>query len=89
MSKSDVLNIMGVGNFNTSLGTINNPFRLETFEKGGKNYEVIFYYTDEKKSDLMIQDDELTPIVFFEGKVVGYGWLYIKDTIERYQIDVR
>ena len=90
MSKSKVLDIMGTENFKQSDGTnITNPFRSETFNENNKTYEVLFYYTDFKKSDGVITDDELTPIVFFDGKVVGYGWLYLKDTIKRYQIDIR
>ena len=90
MSKSDVLKIMGTETVNTSTyGPINNPYRSEIVSESGKNYEVIFYFTDLKKSDSMITDDELSPIVFFDGKVVGYGWLYLKDNIKRYQIDVR
>ena len=95
MSKSEVLNIMGtetVRDFD-SRKRINNPFRTEILSEGDKKYEVVFYYTDKKRNVSSvtgsITDDELTPIVFFNGKVEGYGWLYVKDNFKRYQINMR
>ena len=39
--------------------------------------------------DGSITDDELTPVVYLDGKVVGYGWSYLKDNIKKYQFDIR
>jgi hypothetical protein len=53
---------------------IDNPYRSETLTgKDGKNYEVLYYYTDLKQRDDKITDDELTPLVFHEGKLTGWG----------------
>ena len=95
MSKSEVLNIMGTETVRVfdSRKRINNPFRTEILSEGDKKYEVVFYYTDKKRNVSSvtgsITDDELTPIVFFNGKVEGYGWLYVKDNFKRYQINMR
>jgi hypothetical protein len=90
MTKSDVLNIMGTTTIRSEDGTmINSPFRSETTTQNGLNYEIHFFYTDTKKMDGSITDDELTPVVYLDGKVVGYGWSYLKDNIKKYQFDIR
>ena len=89
-TKSEVLNIMGTSTIKTSDGTIvTSPFRNETMNENGKSYEILFFYTDTKKTDGVITDDELTPIVFNDNKVVGFGWSFMKDNIKKYQIDIR
>lgn len=56
-----------------------NPMREETVRGAdGKDYLVLFYYTDVKQLDDRITDDELTPVVFRDGKVVGVGTAYLK-----------
>jgi hypothetical protein len=44
-----------------------NPFRSETTTQNGLNYEIQFFYTDTKKSDGSITDDELTTVVYLDG----------------------
>jgi len=94
-SKEKVFQIVGTETFNNVVDgtvsgtTINNPYKTETLVENGKTYEVVFYYTQTLKNDRVITNDELTPIVFYEGKVVGYGWLFVKDNIQRYQVDIR
>jgi len=71
---------------------INNPYRVETLKgKDGQIHQVLFYYTDLKKVDGAITDDELTPIVLLDEKVVGWGWGFLNENISKYhmQIDVR
>jgi len=71
---------------------INNPYRVETLKgKDGQIHDVLFYYTDLKKHDGAITDDELTPIVLKDGKVVGWGWGFLNENVSKYhmQIDVR
>jgi hypothetical protein len=56
-----------------------NPMREETVRGAdGKDYLVLFYYTDVKQLDDRITDDELTPVVFRDGKLVGVGAAYVK-----------
>ncbi len=90
MTKSQVLDIMGTQTVKTAEGyIINSPYRSETTSQNGLNYEIHFFYTDTKKNDGAITDDELTPVVYFEGKVSGYGWNYLRDNIKKYQLDIR
>jgi len=71
---------------------INNPYRTETL-KGidGQIYEVLFYYTDIKKADEAITDDELTPILIKDGKLVGWGWSFLNQNVTKYhyKLDIR
>lgn len=51
------------------------PYRSETLTgKDGKSYEVLYYYTHLKQRDDRITDDELTPLVFQGGKLIGRGY---------------
>ncbi|HEX7053565.1 MAG TPA: DUF3192 domain-containing protein [Burkholderiales bacterium] len=56
-----------------------NPMREETVRGAdGRDYLVLYYYTDVKQLDDKITDDELTPVVFRDGKVVGVGHQHLK-----------
>ncbi len=53
---------------------IDNPYRTETLTgKDGKTSVILSYYTDLKQRDDKITDDELTPLVFENGKLIGWG----------------
>ena len=103
-TKKEVLEIMGTKSITTygvnfwiysRTEKITNPWKTEILTKDNKTYEVLFYYTDVKDRDGSINDDELTPIIFYNGKVIGYGWMYlnsnfkgIQDT-QKYQLDIK
>ena len=89
MTKAQVLQTMGTNVYKTSNGTINNPYKTEILKEGENIYEVVFYYTDYKKSDNLITDDELTPIVFSDGVLIGYGWMFVDDNITKVKLDIR
>lgn len=84
MSKDEVLQIMGDKSARASFGknavTVTNPFRTEirTSLLNGQAYEVLYYYTHQEQGDwptkrFEILERELTPVVFQDGKVVGWG----------------
>jgi Protein of unknown function (DUF3192) len=91
MTKAEVLSTMGTATYVTDTGlTITNPYRSEILR--GKNnavFEILFYYTDVKRADDAITDDELTPVILEEGKVVGWGWLFLQDTANTYELRLR
>lgn len=93
MTKEEVLRIMGTRTTKAYQGwdggfvdIINNPYRSETLQGKDKTFEVLYYYTDIKKADSAITDDELTPLVFEESKLVGWGWGFLQDNIQKYEI---
>jgi hypothetical protein len=93
MTKDEVLGVMGTkafvsGGFVQILGfgqepektlVINNPYRSEILALNDKKLEVIYYVTDVKKDDGAISDDELTPLVFEDGKLIGWGQVFLKE----------
>ena len=79
----------GIKIITTYESQINFPYKTEILVDKNKTYEVLFYFSNIIKDDSKITDDELTPIVFFEGKVIGYGWMFVEDNIEKYQLDIR
>jgi hypothetical protein len=65
--------------------TIDNPHRRSDLMVDGKRYEVLYYYTDDEERDLRyyyqelkrhdneLRDDQLTPVLLENGKLVGWG----------------
>jgi hypothetical protein len=89
MSKAEVLEKMGQWTKRTQIGPLNNPYRSEILPGEGVILEVVFYYTDAKKMDNAITDDELTPVIFRESKLIGWGWNFLDDNVEKYEIRLR
>lgn len=74
MEKTTALQVMGTEPSRGLFMWIDNPYRDETVTaKDGKSYEVLYYYTDMKQRDDKITDDELTPLIFQDRKLVGWG----------------
>ena len=91
MTKEEVFNVMGVGQPNPLDVTVmvHNPYKSETLRAGDKIFEVIYYYTDLKKDEGIITDDELTPLIFDEGKLIGWGWRFLEDTTKKYELTIK
>lgn len=50
------------------------PYREDSFPTAdGMRGEVLFYYTNTRDSDGLVTEDELTPIYFEDGVLVGWG----------------
>ena len=55
------------------------PYRSETLSlSNGKRLEFLYYHTDLKTPDGAVTDDELTPVVLIEDKVIGWGWILVR-----------
>ena len=54
-----------------------NPYREEILKIGDKAYEIMYYFTSIKKQDGMITDDELTPLVFADNRLIGQDWGFL------------
>ena len=103
MNKVKVIEIMGnksfvgivreyVGALGRSTNTrvsITNPYRSEILQGKDKTFEVIYYVTDVKNNDYAIADDELTPLVFDNGKLIGWGWSFLQDNVQRHELRIR
>ena len=62
--------------------TATNPFRSEQLRKGGKVYDVDYYFVGIKQADDQVADDELVPLVFTNNVLVGTGWLYLNQQVK-------
>lgn len=89
MTRAEVLQIMGDKSARASFGknavTITNPYRSEIRQKNGESYEVLYYYTHQDQRDwptkrFKILERELTPIIFQDGKVIGWGSEFLKSS---------
>lgn len=84
MEKERAMKIMGTEPSKSLFMWIDNPYRSETVTgKDGRTYEVLYYYTDLKQQDDKITDDELTPVVFQGGKLVGVGYDALHARLQR------
>ena len=70
-------------------GKISHPYRTEILQGKDKTFECLYYYTDIKRQDGAITDDESTPLIFDNGKIIGWGWSFMKENINKYEIRVR
>jgi hypothetical protein len=52
---------------------VNNPYRTETVFCQEQTAKVLWYYTSVKCDNGRIENDELTPLLFVDGKLVGWG----------------
>ncbi|MCD4780197.1 MAG: DUF3192 domain-containing protein [Candidatus Omnitrophica bacterium] len=56
---------------------VQNPYRTEVISGGAVTYDVLYYFYAVKKSDGIIAEEELYPLVFDEGRLVGKGWDFL------------
>jgi hypothetical protein len=95
MTKEQALAIMGNKSGGGTFGepTVNSPYKSEILQGKDKTFEVLYYYTDIKSAIYIanpatITDDELTPLVFDNGKLIGWGADFLED-IKKYKIGDR
>jgi hypothetical protein len=51
-----------------------NPYKVEIRKIDNVLYEIIYTYTSPSQLDNIINDEELTPYIFKDNKLVGIGW---------------
>ena len=83
ITRAQALDIMGVKNceYNCDMSTakqtlkvkLNNPYRTEIVEVSGKKLEVLYYLIELNNANCTVNDDELTPLVFEDAKLIGWG----------------
>jgi hypothetical protein len=66
---------------------VTNPYKTETLESKTAHgrFNVLYYYTDMEEQDGVISDDELTPLVLENGKLIGWGWSFLDEKVPRYK----
>ena len=75
MNENVVLMIMGSKTIKIESApfSIENPFKIEIYSNDVDVYKILYFYTDLVKRDGFITDEELTPIIFKNNKLIGWG----------------
>lgn len=103
LARNDVLALMGMGSQSVCLNgpmclllpmlyleKATNPHRIERAETpDGVQLEIYFYQTETRTADTTVTDDELTPLVIEDGRLAGWGWIFLRQNAERYNIRLR
>ncbi len=64
----------------SNLGWIDSPYKTESYtSETGSPILILSYLTHVSKRDNIIADDELTPVAFRDGKLVGWGQAFVKN----------
>jgi hypothetical protein len=86
MTKEQALAIMGHKSGGGRFGepTVNSPYKNEILPGKDKTFEVLYYYTDIESNvytanPATIPANELTPLVFDNGKLIGWGADFLED----------
>jgi len=85
MTKAEVHGVMG----QESYGSANNPYRSAMHSgKDGTSIEVFYYWTDGSWRG-GITDDELTPVVFSNGALIGWGREFWTEFVNKYELRIK
>jgi len=78
MTQDDVVKIMGT------------PTASESYEAtGGERLSILYYRTEEKQMTLTTVKEECTPVVFINGKLVGWGDRLVASTINTLRVKTK
>jgi hypothetical protein len=68
---------------------INNPVNREfKTDSAGNTVEILWYYTNTKKTDGDINKEQQTPIILDKNSVVGLGWDFYEEYAKRKGIHI-
>ena len=94
MEKAQVLEIMGNARAGGQNGepTINSPYKSEILQGENRTFEVVYYYTDIKNTlyntVVTVNNEELTPLVFDQGRLIGWGWQFMNENMKKYGVNL-
>jgi len=92
MDKAQALKVMGNAKAAGGAGepTINSPYKSEILQGREKTFEVVYYYTDIKNplysTVVTVHDRELTPLVFDDGILIGWGWQFLDQNMKKHDV---
>ena len=89
MTKEQVLKVMGRSGGGGLFGepTVKSPYKSETLQSNGRSFEILYYYTDINSRIHIshpgtIRDKDLTPLVFENDVLIGWGNTFLKTLIK-------
>ena len=88
MIKQEVISIMGAETLSRDDVSVGKPYKNSMYNKNGDVIEIFYYFTEIDNSNGVIDDGELTPLVFINGKLDSWGWESWVEKAKRYDINV-
>ena len=89
MTKEQALKVMGKAGGGGFFGepTVKSPYKSETLQSNDRTFEILYYYTDINSrihisNPGTIRDKDLTPLVFEEDKLIGWGNTFVKTLVK-------
>jgi len=79
MAKADVVQLMTDCETSVKGKPFNNPFQVDTWQKGSDVYEVLYYLTRHYQKFTPVRLSQTTPVVLRNGQVVGVGRAALDD----------
>lgn len=90
MDKEQVMDIMGRDVIQARCCfwrvPIANPYKTEILQGQGKSFEVLYYFTDAPDTDCRIDEENLTPLVFLDGEIIGWGDGFMREVTVKYGV---
>lgn len=84
MTKDEVHSVMGREGYRYQ----GNPYRSAMYlAADGKPVEAFYYWTDHTANG--VPDKDLTPVVFNDGKVVGWGREFWTEYVSKYEVRIK
>ncbi|HSV43777.1 MAG TPA: hypothetical protein VLJ10_04400 [Candidatus Bathyarchaeia archaeon] len=63
--------------------TLQNPYRSESYQAGNKTFLIEYYVMGINQSDDQITDDELTPLIYEQDRLTGWGWDFLRRYVKK------
>jgi len=57
--------------------------RTQKIQKNGREYDIAYYLTHIRQPDDRTTDDELTPFIFEDNRLIAKGWYYLDRLLDR------
>lgn len=78
-SFSEEENVFAFLKMTNAYTTIPNPYCIDEVAGARKYYIIEYYVTGYAKEKTEVDEEDLTPVVFCNNKLIGWGWKYLAE----------
>lgn len=72
-NRDKIANLVSGADYSAVIQQFDTPDFSELVSKGNTVFQVLYFSTNSKHSDGKVTKDECTPLVFKDGKLIGFG----------------